>query len=328
MAAMSEWDSIELAPVMLIKSAEPVFGDRALDTLKARLRAENPEITIVTIGAASYRARELDLYTSPSLFGEPRAVVISNLEMLNEQLQKELLEYLTCPEPDVTLILRHNGGERGKKVLTECVRAKIPTIAIAQVKRAADKAAAVNADVRAAGRKMTREAVDALVDALGSDLRELLVGTRQLLADVEGTIDDSDVHRYFSGRIEATGFNVADAAIMGNTSKAIELARHAYATGVSPTVIIAAMASSVRQLTHVLGLRSAGESIIGARVKISMPGWKADRAKRALRYWSAQGLACAIQSLATADEEVKGASRDPMYAVEKAIIAVARARKM
>lgn len=325
---MQQWDEIDLAPIILIKSAEPVYADRAVDTLKARLRARDPQVAITDVDAQSYDAGALKLYASPSLFEESRAVLISNLEQLNAALQADLLAYINEPISEVTLILRHNGGVRGKKVLTALARAQVPTIVIAEVKKAADKARAVQADVRAAGGAISRGAVTALVDALGSDLRELLVGTQQLLADVPGTIAEDDVRTYFSGRIEATGFNVADAAIAGRPGQAIELARHAISTGVSPVAIVSAMATNVRRIAQVAGMRSARGSFIGAHLQVNLPNWQLDKAQRELRGWSDAGLSRAISAIAQADEEVKGAARDPEYAVEKAIIAIGRARHM
>lgn len=54
----------------------------------------------------------------------------------------------------------------------------------------------------------------------------------------------------------------------------------------------------------------------------------ADRAKRDLRGWSAQGIAMAISAVAQADTDVKGGSRDPGYALERGILEVGRARKI
>ncbi|MCI6574783.1 MAG: DNA polymerase III subunit delta [Actinomycetaceae bacterium] len=323
---MNQWDEIELAPVILIKSAEPVFADRAVDTLKARLRARDPQVTITTVDATTYEPQQLQMLASPSLFSEPRAIVITNLEQLGSALQKDVLEYIEAPADDVVLIMRHNGGVKGKKVLT-ALAGKAPTITIPQVKKTADKAKAVHADVREAGRAITNKAVDALVDALGSDVRELLVGVRQLLADVTGTIDEQAVHTYFSGRIEATGFHVADAALSGRTGRAIELARHAMSTGVAPAAIVAAMAASVRRLAHMSALRDDAGSFVVQRARVSYPKWQIDRAQRELRSWSEAGLRAAVTALAQADEDVKGASRDPAFGVEKAIIALGRARR-
>lgn len=316
------WDQIEPAPLLLIKSGEPVFADRAIDRLKSMLIASDPQTEITLLDAAQYQPHQLEVLTTPSLFGEARAIIVPNLEALNPSLQDELLSYIQMPELDVCVILRHNGGVRGKKLLDALAKAKVPTATIEPVKNAKAKAQAVTDDVRRAGRKMTSDAVGSLVDALGSDLRELLSAVRQLLADVEGTIDDSHVHTYFSGRIEATGFNVADALVAGNTGRAIELARHAVATGTSPVAIVSAIAMKLRTMAQVLGMRSSKVD-----VKVSMAPWQMDRAKRDLRAWSADGLANAIRVIARADAEVKGESRDAGFALERGILEIGRARK-
>ncbi|MDO5025885.1 MAG: DNA polymerase III subunit delta [Trueperella sp.] len=316
---MAKWD-IKPAPVVLIKSGEPAFGDRAVAQLRNQLREADPNIDITKVDAERYQTGQLATLVSPSLFAEARAVVVYNLEQLNSELQEDLLSYLKNPVSDVTVILRHNGGVRGRKVLTELKKQKVPTLEIAPLRNNADKARAVTDDVRAAGRKMTTDAVGALVDALGSDTSELLAAVRQLLADVDGVIDDSHVHTYFAGRVEATGFNVADALIAGNTGRAVELARHAVSTGVSPVAIVAAISTKLRTMAQVLGERSSKLD-----VKVKMAPWQRDRAKRDLRSWNANALAIAITEIARTDAEVKGLA-EPGYALERGILAIGRAR--
>ena len=82
----------------------------------------------------------------------------------------------------------------------------------------------------------------ALVDALGSDLRELANACAQLVADTTGTVDRAVVERYHAGRVEVTGFKVADAAVEGRYEEALRLLRHALATGVDPVPVNAAFA--------------------------------------------------------------------------------------
>jgi DNA polymerase-3 subunit delta len=50
-----------------------------------------------------------------------------------------------------------------------------------------------------------------------------------------------------------------------------------------------------------------------------------DRALRELRGWTPEGLAAAISAVAQADADVKGEGRDPHYAVERAVLAIAAA---
>ncbi|UER53201.1 hypothetical protein HJG43_09475 [Kineosporiaceae bacterium SCSIO 59966] len=60
--------------------------------------------------------------------------------------------------------------------------------------------------------------------------------------------------------------------------------------------------------------------------QLGMAPWQVERARRDLRGWTPQGLAAALHALADADVAVKGGGRDPVYAAEKAVIAVAAAR--
>src|SRR5690606_39702445 len=85
-------------------------------------------------------------------------------------------------------------------------------------------------------RSATPEACQALVDALGSDLRELASAVSQLVADVEGTIDEAVVGRYYTGRAEASSFTVADRAVEGRTAEALEALRWSLSTGVAPVL--------------------------------------------------------------------------------------------
>lgn len=323
MTTASHWTKLEPAPIVLLRVKEPVIGDRAVDRLKALARKADPNTEITSVDAAGYRNGQLEMLTSPSLFGEPRMVIVPNLESLNEQLLDALLAYMKMPEPDVVVLLRHNGGTRGKKLLDAITKSSFPRTEIEAVKRAKDKADLVRADVSAAGRKISPDAVGLLVEALGSDLRELLSAVSQLVADVDGVIDLNAVRTYYSGRIEASGYDVANAAITGATGKSVALARHAMATGVSSVAIIAALASKVRTMGLVLAMRGSAKP-----GEIKLESWQIEAAKRDMRGWSAEGLARAISVIAQADADAKGASRDKGYAVENAILDVGRARRI
>ncbi|MDO4887176.1 MAG: DNA polymerase III subunit delta [Actinomycetaceae bacterium] len=315
------WDRLELAPVVLLVVGEPILGDRAVQRLLDLARQRDGETAITRIDAETYAPGRISTLTSPSLFGEPRLLVATRLNKMNDAFLSEALAYVSDPQDDVVLIARHEGGNRGKKLLDAIVAAGYQRCDIPAVKSDADKAELVRADAARAGRKMTRGAVEALVDALGRDTGELLAATSQLLADVEGAIDETAVRTYYAGRIEATQFAVADAAIAGQAGQAIALARHALATGTAAVPIVAALAAKLRQLATVLGQRSKTPR----EGDPTMAPWQRERAQRALRSWTSEGLARAILAVAQADAEVKGASRDPEFALERAILRVAAA---
>lgn len=172
---------------------------------------------------------------------------------------------------------------------------------------------------------MTQGAVQALVEAIGKDLRELASACSQLVADTEGVVDERVVETYHGGKVEASGFRVADAALAGQTGEALRLLRHAIASGVDPVPIVAVLASQLRTLVKV-GAAGRGSSATVART-LSMAPWQVDKARRSIGGWDGPGLGAAIQAVAAADVEVKGGGRDPVYAVERAILAISAARR-
>lgn len=311
---------IALAPVVLIKGSEGLLGDRAMDRLRTLAYEADPQTERTDVSAASYQAGQLDMLTSPSLFGEARLIIIPDLETMSDALLNDLLTYVSQPADDVWLLLRHNGGTRGKKLLDAITKAGFPVITADPLKNDKDKLDLVFSDVKAARRQIDSEAAQALVDALGSDVRSLAAAVSQLLADVEGRIGVEEVRRYHAGRVEASGFEVADAAIAGDSARALMLLRHAFATGTDPVPLVAALAMKLRGMAKVSVAGSAGPS------KLGMAPWQIERARRELRGWSDGALAGAIRAVATADEEVKGLSRSPEHAVEKAVLTICRLR--
>jgi DNA polymerase-3 subunit delta len=192
------------------------------------------------------------------------------------------------------------------------------------VKSDADKAQFVANEFRRQGRKATPGAVRALVEAVGKDLRELTAACAQLVADTKGLVDEVLVERYQGGKVEATGFKVADAAIAGNPGEALRLLRHAIATGDSPVPIVAVLAMQLRQMVRV-GSAGRGSSAQLAK-NLAMAPWQVDQARRKLNGWTPDGVGQAIQAVAAADFDVKGGARDPIYATERAILTICAAR--
>ncbi|WP_415856806.1 DNA polymerase III subunit delta [Sinomonas sp. G460-2] len=314
------------APVLLITGPEDYLAARALDRIRREARSVDPGLEVTRLEAASYGAGELLLAASPSLFGERKLIEAHGLESMNEDFLKDAIAYVASPDPDIVLVLRHGGGTRGKKLLDALKASGAPVVDCQPLKRDADKAAFVAAEFKGSGRRIERDAVDALVAAVGSSLAELGAACSQLQLDATSTVDVATVEKYFGGRVEATAFKVADAALSGRSAQALSAFRHAIETGVDPVPIVAAIASKLRTLAKVAGEQGSAQSI--ART-LGMQPWLVEQAQRDIRGWTPKSLAAAIRAVAEADAEVKGLARDPGYAVERALAVVsasARAR--
>ena len=317
--------AVDLAPLVLVVGPEELLVERAVSRVLGAIRAEQPGAELVELAAAGYDPGALSVHVGPSLFAEPRAVVVQGLEEAGEPLVTDLLAYLAEPEEDVTLVLCHRGGARGKKVLDTARAAGAHEIECPAVKSDRDKTDFVMHEFRAARRQIASEAVRGLVEAVGSDLRELASACSQLIADTTGRVEVEAVTLYYGGKVEATGFRVADAAVSGRTGEALELLRHALASGLDPVPIVAVLASSLRTLAKVAaGGRSGRSADVGKA--LGLAPWQVDKARRQLSGWEPDGLAASIMAVADADAAVKGGGRDPEYAVERAVVIVSSSR--
>ncbi|MCC4907230.1 DNA polymerase III subunit delta [Microbacterium sp. cx-59] len=317
------WREPRPAPIVLISGPEEVCAERATSRLREYLRAEDPSLEISDIDAADYTAGTLLAVSAPSLFGEPRLVRVSSVEKCSDAFLAEAISYLAGPQDGATIVLRHTGASvRGKKLL-EAIRAGTGggiEIACPAVRRDSDRYDFAAGEFREAGRRIAPNALRSLVAAFADDLTELAAACQQLIVDVEGDITDQIVERYYGGRVETSAFTVADTAIAGRYGDALVSLRQALASGADPVPMVAAIAMKLRTMARVAGTRESS-GVLASR--LGMKDWQVDRARRDLAGWNQDALGLAIQATARADAEVKGASRDPVFALERLITVIA-----
>jgi DNA polymerase-3 subunit delta len=182
----------------------------------------------------------------------------------------------------------------------------------------------VKNEIRRQGGKIGDDAAEALLAAVGNDLREIVAACSQLFADTGGRIDVKTVAQYYQGRAEVSGFTVADAAMVGDAAGALEALRWALHVGVDPVPIADALADGVRTVARVASAGKANAYQLAG--SLGMPPWKVERAQRQARGWTAEALVDAMRAAADCNAAVKGGSDDRGYALERAVFAVVAAR--
>ncbi len=321
-ATVVPWQGVREAPIVLVSGPEDYLADRVFRELRDRVRAVHPELEVTDLDASRYTRGTLLDFASPSLFGEPRMIRVSSAETTNDDFIDDIITYLDRVEADVTVMVRHGGGNRGKRML-DAIRAYPDTIEVecAELKKEADRISFVSQEFGRLGAKVEHAAVIALAEAFSEDLAELAAACSQIATDALGAgITKDFVDKYYEGREEVTAFAVVDSAIDGNRAEALRLLRHALQTGADPVPLIATFAMKLRQMAKVGGFK--GKPADAAR-ELGMAPWMIDRAKRSLRGWTGPTLGTAIVAVAEADAMVKGDGRDPVYAVERLVDIVA-----
>jgi len=308
----------------LILGSEAALADRALSKILAQLKVEKAEVTTISAGDAV--VGDISDALAPSLFSERRALIIKDLQDLPEESRDEITRYLPEPDATTTLIFVHKGGVKGKALLDAIKKVKPEIIACEPLKKDAEKEQFVKDLFLDSGRKASPGAVAALVGALGGDMRELQQAVSQIALDAPaGVIDEKYIDEFHQGRIETTGFDVADATIDGNLPTALISLRSAIETGTDPVMVTSAIASALRSLAKVSGSASGAKSFELAG-QLGMAPWQIDKARRQLQGWTPRALSKAVQAIALADAQVKGAATDPIYALEKAVATITAAR--
>ena len=264
------------------------------------------------------------MLTAPSLFGGGCIVVVRSAQDANAAVAAELGKLAAEPPEDVALVIGHAGGAKGKALLTTLLKAGARRIDCPSVRRFGERMDFLRGEFARAGRKADDSGLRALIDAVGTDLRDLAAACDQLAADTTGVISAATVARYWRGRAEATGFSVADRALEGNLSDALAQLRWALAIGTAPVLITSALARGLRTLGQVGTSRGKGADAIAA--ELGMPSWKVDRVRQQLRGWSPSGLARAHSAVAQADADVKGEGASAGYALERAVRVIVASR--
>jgi DNA polymerase-3 subunit delta len=313
-----------LPGVILVVGDEELLVERAISALSAAARRAAPDVVETELAGGQLEGSELHELLGPSLFGDARVLVLRSAQDVRSAALPVLSQYVQSPAESTLIVLQHAGGAKGKALLDLARKAGALEIACARVTRPDERADFVRAEVRRCGGRIAADAVGVLLDAVGSDLRELAAVAAQLVSDSGGTIDVDLVRAYHRGRAEVSGFAVADLAVVGRSGPALEALRFALSVGVPHVVIADALADGVRSVARVASA-GRGDQYALAK-KLGMPPWKVKRAASQGRGWTEDGLRKAFEVVATLNADVKGEAVDPGYALERAIRRLGAAR--
>ena len=312
---------------LLVQGAETLLSDRAVDARVKTARRENPQAELIKLEGREVDAGRFVEATGGSLFSQATIVVVNAVSDLDKDLFDLVTTTAANPPDTLCLILVHPGGTKGKGLLTRLSKAKVET-----VKVDAPKPWAIPDFIAKEARRghldMDHDAVNALHQALGNDLRTLAAAVDQLASDSpNGRVGPQAVTTYFGGRAEISSFNVSDASLEGRLPDALETLRWALSIGVQPAAVTAAMARGLRSLGLYLDMRSQrmGDKQLAQTIGVSP--WKLKSLNKQARSWSKAGVARAIQLVNTCDAAVKGAAVDANYALESMLIAIEKARQ-
>ncbi len=296
---------------------EELLRARAVAAVRSAVLERHPQAELHELTALGLPVGQLADVLAPSLFGEHRLVVVAGVQEAAGALVDALTAYLRDPDPELTLVVVHHGGKRNEALLKALTAAGAAVDECPKISSPGDRAAFVRNEVRGAGGRITPDAVAALVDAVGGDLRALSSAATQLVSDVGGTVDADAVARFHRGQAEVTGFTVAERVLVGDRQGSLESLRWALDRGVAHVLVADAIADGIRTAARVASLNTSNPGELARALKL--PPWKVKKAQAQARGWSIDGLQQAIGVAAELNADVKGAAASADYALERAI---------
>ena len=315
------------APLQLVIGEEELLIERAVRAALDAARAADPTADLTRNRVSELTPPVLAELVSPSLFSEGRVIVLDSAQDISQDLADAVLAYLASPADGIVLVVVHSGGGRSKaaKALPAALKkAGAEIIECPKLTKPAERESFVRNEVRRSGGKIDAAGVMALLDTVGSDLRELSSAATQLVADAGGVVDEQAVRRYHTGRADVTGFAVAEKAVSGDRGAALESLRWAMQLGVPHVLVADALADAVRTIARVSAAGRGNPNQMAG--ELGMPPWKIRKAQGQSRGWGQDGLATAMRVVARLNAEVKGAAADAGYALERAVTEVVAAK--
>ena len=316
-------------PVTLVVGGDAYLNELNARNVREKVQKSAPDAEIIELDASTADQYAFDEAVGPSLFGDGTIVIINNLQQADESLVDAIENFCKQAQNNENnfdesslswVIARHEGGLKGKSIITRLTKAGANTITVPDLKKDDAKLNFVMSIFERHNRSVEPQAAQRLVSVLGSKTGELAALCSQLCFDYDDNPITLDiVDRYLVADPQVTGFFVADKAVAGHAGSAVLAARTAIAQGVDAIALIGALAAKVRVIALAMAIRNG--TISSAEAKVNP--WALKMAMRQLAGWNSAGVSQCLQSLAWADEQCKGGSSDANYALEKCIMLIA-----
>src|SRR5258705_1627663 len=172
-----------LPRLRLVIGDEELLVSRGVAETIAAARAEEPETEVRQRPGGELVAGELAEMLGPSLFGGRRGLAVHDGQDAQKDRSAALLAYAKEPEDDVVLVVTHAGGAKGKALADGLKAAGADVVPAVKITKHRERVDFVRNEIRRRGGKVGEDAAEALLAAVGNDLREIVAACSQLLAD-------------------------------------------------------------------------------------------------------------------------------------------------
>jgi DNA polymerase-3 subunit delta len=264
------------------------------------------------VDAGDWQGHELQDLATPSLFGEPRALMITDARSLTKDATAALAAYLEAPDVAARLVICCRVADRGKvpAALDKLVR-PVGEVEHVEVKRK-DLEPWLAGRADGMGLDLSMPAARALVERLGDEPAPLVAALEQLGAAFPGTrVTPALVAQQFRGLGEQQTWDLCDKVFARDLPGAIRSWRSIEEGGDDPLKVLGSISSRLRDLIRLRSLPDRlppGEVAKRAGLRFE---WQARRYQQQARRFTTPQLLRLHERVVEADRALKsGASGD------------------
>jgi DNA polymerase-3 subunit delta len=324
---MASGDLTDLKPVYLIHGSEELLLDRAVKRLRDRLaKVADLDFNLETFeGDASSADHVVNAANTMPFMSERRLVIVNGVDKMNPADLESLAAYAKDPAPFTCLVLVATKMAKNSK-LYKAVSGTGVVFEYTAPKRN-EYAGEVVKLFRERGKRIGLQAAEALVEAVGRDLRRLdaEVGKVASYAGANEEVTLADVRETASASAVTSIFDMLDSIGSRDVAKSLRLLHRIIGDGESPLGVHAMLARHVRALVGARALADRRLSPDEIAPSLSMAPWQARNAIRQAMNYTPDELAAALCGLAEAEETMKTSPTDVGLVIERWIVSVAGA---
>jgi DNA polymerase-3 subunit delta len=280
------------------------------------------------VDAGAWQGGELGDLVTPSLFGERRALLVTDCRSLPDEAMNELAAYVSSPDPDAPLVLLARVGDRAKAPAA-LVKLVQPVGTVREVKVARkDLGTWVMGRAKTKELDLSPDATPALIETLGEDPAALEQALDQLASAFPGErLTRETVAKQFRGLGDQHVWDLCDKAFARDLPGAMRSLQTLLHGRDDALMILGGMASRLRDLLRVRALpERLPPAELAKRAGLRFD-WQARRYREQARRFSMEELVQIHTSIAEADRALKsGATDDVVLPVLVARIAGEPAR--
>ena len=245
---------------------------------------------------------------TPPFFSDRRVIAAYHLNTFRAEELAQFAEYLADPADFTDLVIEWGSGKVAKTITDALKKGGGVSVDPSPGTKSADRRAWWNNELAASGLRLEQEAVTKLVAWLGEDVARF-GGIAETLRSTYGSarISAVDLEPFLGDKGDVAPWDLTDAIDAGAAASALDVARRMMGAGERhPLQIMATLHNHFSRLAKLDGpdvrSREEAENVLGIK------GYPAEKALKAFRNLGSGGVRRAFELLATADQDLRGAT--------------------